>query len=322
MITGPASYLPTLVEFLAHWGQCDALVPGGVTLAGGIALGLATEQRDLLEDARDRVTDLGVERALAREQLNTRIAALQARMVEFNRRIRADLPGSPFARVLPEAFSVGDAEDAVRDGLRQVSKLWAKVDAIAPTPPGLVLPLRLLGDYTLATFNTDRETLRTAYRELTDAGVELRVAREQRNDLQDRIYDILKNYRLKVPTALPAGHALIDSLPALTPPAGRTPAPVAAQAGWDAGSSQAKVTWAASPDDELKEYQVRGVPGDEYDTDDEAVLATVEPAAAREFFTPFALGSPGLTAGFKVYVVLKTGHERGSETVFVTRPGT
>ena len=40
----------------------------------------------------------------------------------------------------------------------------------------------------------------------------------------------------------------------------------------------------------------------------------------RELFTPFALGAPGLTAGFKVYVILTTGNERGSDAKFVTRP--
>jgi hypothetical protein len=42
--------------------------------------------------------------------------------------------------------------------------------------------------------------------------------------------------------------------------------------------------------------------------------------AAREFSTDFALGTPGVVAGFKVYVVLTTGNEKGSEPVYVTRP--
>ena len=42
--------------------------------------------------------------------------------------------------------------------------------------------------------------------------------------------------------------------------------------------------------------------------------------AAREFSTDFALATPGVVAGFKVYVVLTTGNERGSDPVYVTRP--
>ncbi len=81
------------------------------------------------------------------------------------------------------------------------------------------------------------------------------------------------------------------------------------------------MTWGASSEAALQQYEVRGVPGDNYTTDDEAVLATVLPTAAREFSTTFALSGPGLTAGFKVYVVLTTGNERGSEAKYVTRPG-
>jgi len=36
--------------------------------------------------------------------------------------------------------------------------------------------------------------------------------------------------------------------------------------------------------------------------------------------TDFSLTTPGLTAGFKVYVALNTGNERGSDSVYVTRP--
>ena len=61
---------------------------------------------------------------------------------------------------------------------------------------------------------------------------------------------------------------------------------------------------------------MRGVPGDDYQTEDEEVLATVLAGAARELASDFAL----VTAGFKVYVILKSGHDKGSEAVFVTRP--
>lgn len=60
-----------------------------------------------------------------------------------------------------------------------------------------------------------------AYGTLAELAVDLKVAREERNDLQDVIYGVLKAYRLKMPTILPAGRAL----PILTPAAGHTPAP-------------------------------------------------------------------------------------------------
>jgi hypothetical protein len=50
------------------------------------------------------------------------------------------------------------------------------------------------------------------------------------------------------------------------------------------------------------------------------LLGSVDKNSPREFATDFALGTPGLTAGFKVYVVLTMGNECGSEPVYVTRP--
>lgn len=321
-ISGPSSYLPTIEEFLAHWMEVDgALGTGGpLVLAGNVLRTTLEDQQADLEAARDKVTDAALDRALARAQLNALITALQMRMVEFNGRIRADLPGSPYARSLPEAFSVGQGESIVREALRTISRLWTRVNAISPVPPGLALPLTLRGGYTRAMFDAERGVLRDAYGALTDAEVALKVAREERNDLQDAIYQVLKNYRLKVPTAFERGHALIDSLPALTPPEGRTPAPVQAHAIWDAPAEKAKLSWAESTDPALKEYEIRAVPGDAYEADDEAVIGNVPAGAPREFATDFGLTTPGMTSSFKVYVMLKTGNERGSEPVAVLRP--
>lgn len=322
-ITGLASYIPTTNEILQHWEALDAGLGAGneLMLPGGFERSNLADERDELETLRDGVTDAGVDKALAREQLTTLVTAMQARLVEFNQRIRADLPGNAFTRVLPEAFTVGMAEGVVREALRAMARLWTKVNAISPVPEGFAVPVVLMEGYTLALFNTDRETLRTKYVALTDAQVDLDLARERRNDKQEAIYRILKNYRAKVPTMLPADHALIASLPALTPPEGHTPEAVSVQAVWDAPAVKAKITWEASADGDVVSYQVRGVPGEDYESDDEVLIATVGPGDPREVLTDFALNAPGITAGFKVYVVLDTGREKGSVPRFVTRPG-
>ena len=101
---------------------------------------------------------------------------------------------------------------------------------------------------------------------------------------------------------------------------GHTPDAVRAQAAWVAAQLQAKITWAANADADLAHYEVRGAPGDSYTSDDESILATILPDAAREYPTDFALTAAGLTDGFKVYVVLHSGNEKGSAPVYVTRP--
>jgi hypothetical protein len=327
-ISGPSSYLPTIETFLAHWAKVNTalgakgpLVLAGATPGASVSVADLEALRGKLEDARNATTDGSVERSLARETLIALVTRLQRRLVAFNERVRADLPGSAFAAALPEAFSVGDAEGGVRDPLRQMSTLWKKINALAPAPAGVVLPLTL-GDTgaTLAEFDAEREALRLAYAALSAAEVELSLARGERNVLQDVIYSVLKNYRLKVPTALPAGDALLATLPPLNPAPGHTPSPVPAHGAWDTAAAQAKLTWSASADPNLDHYEVRAVAGDDYVADDESVLATIAPPGPLEFSTGFALSAPGLTAGFKVYVVLKTGNERGSEAIYVTRP--
>jgi hypothetical protein len=320
-ISGPSSYPPTTREFLDHWAALNTELGAEVVLAGGASVGELGDQLENLETAREAVTDKGVDRALAREYLDALIRKLQGKLVEFNARIRSDFAGTVFERVLSVAFAVGDAEDAVRDGLRRLAHLWSKVNAMATPPTGVTLPVALQGNYSILTLNADRTALRDLYGALTQAEVDLKLAREARNDIQDVIYPILKAYRLKVPTAVAANDALLDSLPSLTPPAGHTPDAVTLQGAWNATEAKAEFTWEESAEAQLARYELRGVPGDEFNAEDEQVIATVPAGGTRAASSAFALGTPGLTASFKVYVVLQDGHEKGSEAVAVHRPG-
>ena len=320
-ITGTTSYPSVINSFLQHWEDASGqLAPAVLTIVGGKTRADLDTERGTLEGRRDAVTDSQIERGLQRALLNGRIAGLQARVVEFNERVRADLPGSAYARVLPDAFAIGDGEQAVRDCLRAILKVWDLINTMPVPPAGIALPLILRESYPVADFDAQRVELRTAYKELADLDVQLNFYRARRNEQQDLIYEMLKNYRLKVAASFAPAHPIVATLPALTPPDGHTPAPVAAQAVWDVPGTQAKVTWEASADPDLVSYQIRGVPGDEYDSNDEVLVATVDPADPREVLTDFALNTPGITAGFKVYVVLDTGREAGSVARFVTRP--
>ena len=321
MISGPSSYPATIREFAAHWAQVNTFLgQSPLTLQGGATVAILNTLGDDLDTTRDAVTDAAIERTLARESLTDLVTRLQARAVEFSARVRADFAGTYWVRSLPELFSPGDAENRVRETLRAISALWSKINGIQMAPAGVTLPLDLLGGYSWAVLQNDRDALRAAYAALTTAEVELKTSRERRNDLQDQAYEILKAYRMRVPTAVPAGNALVDSLPRLTPEGGHTPEAVTATGSWDAQQQKAKITWPASTEAALDYYEVRGVPGDDYTLDDESVLANIDGGSPLEFYTDFALGQQGAKAGFKVYVVLNTGNEKGSNTVYVTRP--
>lgn len=321
-ISGPSSYPSTIAEFLSHWDTANTTVgSGGIVLEDASTRAALVALQADLETARDGVTDGSVDLSLARIDLFQKITALQARAVEFNGRVRGDLSATTFPGALPEAFQVHQGEAIVREGLRKMARVWDKINQLgSSSPPGVAQPYVLSGGYALAQCHADRDALREAYRALSDAEVDLAFLRGERNMMQEVIYPMLKAYRLKVVGKKVEFPQLLESLPALTPPEGHTPEPVAVQAVWEAGSNQGKVTWAASSEASLARYEVRGSAGDDYETEDEIVLASVLPAGARELLTDFALNSPGLTAGFKVYVVLTTGNERGSEAVYVPRP--
>ena len=245
MISGPTSYPPTIAEFLAHWQLANTALgsSGPLTVIEGVTrANLATQATELDEDI-DHVTDAAVDRAAERATQLAIITALQARVVEFNRWMRAYLPAHPLTRILPDAFQVRDGEGTVAGVCRQISRIWTKVNALSPVPAGLTLPAELLDGYSLTTFDAARTELRTSYRTLSGLDVELNEKRELRNDRQDAIYAILKAYRLVVPTKFAASHALVESMPALTPGEGHTPDAVAADAVWDAPATKAKVTW-------------------------------------------------------------------------------
>ena len=61
-------------------------------------------------------------------------------------------------------------------------------------------------------------------------------------------------------------------------------------------------------------------PGPDYSSDDEIVVSSVPASAPRILNTAAGLSAPGVTAGFKVYVITTTGNKRGSNPVYVDRP--
>ena len=321
-ITGPSSYPTTLTAFLSHWESANTVITTGpIVLEDGTSRAELLTLRDALDTVRDAVTDATVDLALARSSLNIALAALQARAVEFNARVRGDLSATAFPGALPEAFSVGQSESIVRESLRRISRLWSKINQLGSSAPaGVAMPFLLSSGYSLTSLDADRDALREAYRALSDAEVDAAIARGQRNKMQDVIYAKLKAYRQKL-TGYETGYPeLFTTLPALSPAAGHTPEPVAVQAVWDPATTQARITWEASTDAALQSYEVRGSAGDNYDADDEIVIATIPAGGPREAQSAFALNVPGLTAGFKVYVILNTGNERGSEAQYVVRP--
>jgi len=133
------------------------------------------------------------------------------------------------------------------------------------------------------------------------------------------VYQRLKQYRQAVLATFPSASPLVESLPKITPPRGSTPDPVNASAAWDPALLKARVSHTASADPDLDHYELRACFGTRWRTA-EAVVIGNHPPGTLEFLTDDGLVAPGSRVFYKVYVVLTTMNERGSNTVSVTRP--
>ena len=69
----------------------------------------------------------------------------------------------------------------------------------------------------------------------------------------------------------------------------------------------------------LERYELRMTPAATYDSSNATVVETLA-AGTLTAQTAEGLAMPGDVASFKLYVVLTTGAEAGSNTVTITRP--
>jgi len=320
-ITGAASYIPTINEFLAHWEAANTALAGGgpLVLPGGVTRANLVTHRDSLQTKQAEIEAQVNAAEIARGDLMARKEDVYLRASQFNDKVRALLGATAYARALPLLPPPQGGQGTFVPPMDDVATLWVKVNAAANIP-GFTPPLQLLGGYALSDFNTALAGLKAQFEATSreEYYVTLKIA--ERNALQEVIYPLLKSYRQVAPTYFAASDPLVVALPRLSPEPGSTPDGVLANGVWNAPTTQGKLTWDASTAPDLAEYEVRWSPGTTYDADNEVVLGNVAPVDAREFFTTQGLLASGDVSVFKVYVKTSTGNERGSNTVKITRP--
>ncbi len=320
-ITDTDSYPPVMQEFIEHWIDVNAFLGGTAAidfkLTGGYPLATFTADRVTL-DALIIAINSDVEVALAQAIRDTKKEAIRPRMTQFRAIVTGQLAGSAYARVLPTLPRETDTEGHYLEPFHEMERLWSRINADA-TLPGFTPPLLLPVGYTIANFITELAALRAAYLAVAVPEDNLRFARAQRDPLLSAAFERMKQYRLALPGALPAGNPLLDTVPALTPLPGSTPDAVILTAVWNATTVQANLNWTASTDPALATYQVRACPGPVWDAGNASSQGTYQPAVLA-ISTTYLLQSPGDQATFKVMVQLSTGNERSSNAVTVSRP--
>ena len=321
-ITGNASYIPTMNEFLAHWGQCNsALAPAVllVRLPDNTTKTVAqfTTLRDGIQFQQNTVQAGLTAQQLARAGLYFKKVQLLSWFNMFNSLLDGYYQNTNFYAARPYAPVVTAGQEAFTRPMVDALNLWESINA-GPAPAGVTLPL-VLGDGTdRGTFASALSALQFAYAEERKKAQDLTLARAKRNGSDDTAYQTLKAYREAVPGRLTTHPELIATVPRLTPLPGHTPQAVNASAIFQPPNA-ARVVYDASNDLLLERYELRGTVGDFYDEQDAVVIASHAPGEPREFLTTFGLNQPGAEVALKVFVVLSTGNEAGSAPMVVER---
>ncbi len=141
-ITGPASYVPTINEFLAHWQQANAALPSAAPLLVRLALSNSTVTRAQLVLQRDALMaqQLAVQSKLTDWQLarGTILLAKRALLERFNQfttALEAYWQNTSFILARPYAASLSDGQENFCRPLGEAMLLWAKINA-GPAPAG------------------------------------------------------------------------------------------------------------------------------------------------------------------------------------------
>ncbi len=331
-ITGPSSYVTTVPLFINHWNDVNAAgTPVVLDMAQTgqptpVTVGILEDLYGELTDARARVEVVMLDLALQQAEVLQEKTWLQTQVTAFNRNVRADHGASPFAKVLPVAPGVENGRERFNAPLRLVVALWGKVNAWRAAQTPVIPPLTLPGEagggapVTLAVFSSRSIVLAAAMDVAEEREQQATLERAERNELQGRIYPILKVYRLKIAAVFAPGSPFVETLPALSEEAGATPQPGTLTGHYDVAQEAAVLAGTPSPSASVVRHQIRASVGEEPQVDDEVVRAEFEPGVPIALETTYGLAAPGETVNFRLVAITADGHERGTEWVRVQRP--
>ena len=324
-LTTNGSYITVADEVLAHWAEALLLLPPtkplivrlkkndtGVTRANLVTL------RGTLESQQNAVQPCRADYFIARGNIYNRKAALLEQFNDFVTLFDAYYQGTDFYELRPYAPMLAAGKDAFCTPMGEAMILWEKLNE-GPAPAGITLPL-VLGDGTeQGAFASGISALAFAYGAEQPLSFALKYARARRNGTQNRVHQVLVNYREAAEGRLREFPELLETLPRITPLPGHTPEKVNASSIFEA-PDKSKIVHDESTDAMIERYELRGCMGSDWDEEDAVSIASHLPNQPREFITTFGLNQPGAEVTFKVYVILTTGNEAGSAPMFVQRP--
>ena len=162
--------------------------------------------------------------------------------------------------------------------------------------------------------------LRTNSAGLAQAEQETNPACARRNLVQERIYPILRDYRLAGLAIRGKDSPFATTLPRLSTLPGNTPTGVSASGTFLMPSNQAKMLHSLSPDPDITRHELRRCLPPDYEGDDKTIAASHPANASTEFLTNFGLPASGDRSHFEVYAINAEDRGKGSNAVDITWP--
>lgn len=291
-LCGPVSFLPVTDELLAHWTAVDTTLgaSGPITLYGGMNRAALRDLRSRLVQAQREVAEIRRTRAAEKRDLQALSISIDRRLAQFNQ------------KVTEWGKSASSPDEA--------AAVWLELER---SGGAFNLPTR----YGRLDFVTDLSARKLIENALTSAERMLMMVRGHRDSLQDQLHAFVALYREQVSDVLAKGHELLGTLPLLSLPRGHLPEAVDLHGMWD--GKAALLRWEAANEYDLVRYDIRGMAGAEYEVEDEMPVASIAAGEPCELVTSFELEESAAVTSFRVYAVLASGHERGSQPVVVER---
>lgn len=317
-IFGKSGYLNTVDQFLKHWSEANAELgadgPLVVRLDDGSTInlpGLLARRREM-ESSLQVLQEKIVDASETAQILNIAMRAILFRARSLERIVRSDHPTYPEIRSLPRVPEFTAERQQFVSTLRSIGRFWSDLNQFRNSQ------LYLAGRYGISKFEAELANLEDVWADADTARATRIIVEEEREAVLLPIPKILLQYREAVLTVFRRNEPLATRIPHLYASPGPVPAPVKAAGVWNAEKEMGKISWESSMETELDRYEIRYSPGNVYDPDVESTIASVRSTAPKYWLTLEGIREKGRTALFKVYVILRSGNEAGSETIGIT----
>jgi hypothetical protein len=309
------------VAFLTVWDKINVALGGtpatDLTLHGGYTRADFSAARETLIEKLTALSAADNERTTAAAQRDIAKRAIKAWLAQFRPAVTAALYGSTHAQSLPAIPEFTLNEARYLRPFCDMETRWERINGVTDVD-GFTPPL-LVGGRTLADFRAELDDLRAKYAAANAATTNEAAARRERDAAAAALKTRMKQFRDAAIARLGLDHALVRSVPVLSPRPGSTPNAVVLTAVWNPETGMADLAWTPSDHPKLHHYSLRRSPDLDYRTEGEQVIAKIPPTETS-FSTNAGLVVAGASTALKLYVVTKTGNEKGSNAVVITRP--